>query len=533
MKGYRGAAGAVLGVVIGAASVWAGPVWEGRTGNLPETDIRAVAPAAGGETVLAASPRQLYRYLPETQSWKRVLGVRRPDEVVEIAAEPRNSRVFWLVTHRTLRRSADGGRTWKIVFRRDSESDFRIRTAVPDGAGGVLAGTTQGLYRLRLPEGQWASIEGSPKNTSVDSIVQTTAGEWIIGTARGIYRADRAFTRWELLKADLRRESSEDGALGQFAVEEIAAVPALANAVAWPKNGAIYLGRTDGVYETTKDSVNRLAETDGLNIRHLAADERFVYLATDRGVYRMVPETHAVENVSQGLQSLEVSTISADPSTGAVWAGTPKGLFRLDVAEPVKIPAPPAVPGVTPVDPVEAPFSFTGPAGDPTVADVQLAAIRYAEVSPEKIQAWRDAAARRAWLPKVSFDTDFGEDHNVDIDRGGTNDPDRFIVGPNETNIGWSIGVSWDLADLIWNGDQTLIDVRSRLMVELRNDILNDVTHLYFERRRLQAEMASLPPDVPKLRFEKELKLQELTAQIDALTGGYMSRQLNMREGRT
>jgi hypothetical protein len=63
-------------------------------------------------------------------------------------------------------------------------------------------------------------------------------------------------------------------------------------------------------------------------------------------------------------------------------------------------------------------------------------------------------------------------------------------------------------------------------MVELRDDIMNEVTRTYFERRRLQVELATSSIQDSKLRIEKELRLQELTADIDALTNGYFSEQL-------
>lgn len=63
-------------------------------------------------------------------------------------------------------------------------------------------------------------------------------------------------------------------------------------------------------------------------------------------------------------------------------------------------------------------------------------------------------------------------------------------------------------------------------MVELRDDILDQVNKLYFERLRLKMELASLSIEDLKKRNEKELKLQELTASLDALTGGYFSHQI-------
>ena len=60
-------------------------------------------------------------------------------------------------------------------------------------------------------------------------------------------------------------------------------------------------------------------------------------------------------------------------------------------------------------------------------------------------------------------------------------------------------------------------------MVQLRDDILNEVTRYYYERRRLQIDLAMNPPRDRSKELEKELRLQELTAYIDALTGGYFS----------
>jgi hypothetical protein len=80
----------------------------------------------------------------------------------------------------------------------------------------------------------------------------------------------------------------------------------------------------------------------------------------------------------------------------------------------------------------------------------------------------------------------------------------------------------WNLSDLIWSEQQRLIDSQVRLMVELRNDILDEVNKLFFERRRLKWEIFSGALDSKK-RTEKELKLQELSASLDSLTGGLFS----------
>ena len=63
-------------------------------------------------------------------------------------------------------------------------------------------------------------------------------------------------------------------------------------------------------------------------------------------------------------------------------------------------------------------------------------------------------------------------------------------------------------------------------MVELRDDILDQVNKLYFERLRVKSELDNLALEDRSKVFDKQLKLQELTASLDSLTSGYYSEQL-------
>ena len=63
----------------------------------------------------------------------------------------------------------------------------------------------------------------------------------------------------------------------------------------------------------------------------------------------------------------------------------------------------------------------------------------------------------------------------------------------------------------------------SSLGVQLRNDILDDLRRAFYERKRLKFELAMTAPSDIKAKFEKELRLQELTSTINDLTGNYLS----------
>jgi len=153
---------------------------------------------------------------------------------------------------------------------------------------------------------------------------------------------------------------------------------------------------------------------------------------------------------------------------------------------------------------------------EPSIEEIQEAAVQYAEVQPEKIASWRKKAAVKALFPEVSLDYDKTIYGSVSVVSGTS----IFATGPND----WGVTLKWDLADIVWNSAQgSIIDVRSRLMVKLRNDILQEVNKLYFERRKIQMELLLNPPQNATERLEKELRIEELTGGIDGLTGGYFS----------
>lgn len=169
---------------------------------------------------------------------------------------------------------------------------------------------------------------------------------------------------------------------------------------------------------------------------------------------------------------------------------------------------------------------------EPALAEIRQVAIAYSEVEPEKIRKWRKAAAAKALLPDLRVAYDDAKDWQSSTYFYKDTYEEQYLKDDDITrghDKGWSVSLTWELGDLIWNSAQTTIDARSRLMVQLRDDILNEVTRLYFERKRMQVEMISSPPADFMSRMDKELKLQELTAGIDALTGLYLSKRLGRK----
>jgi len=131
-------------------------------------------------------------------------------------------------------------------------------------------------------------------------------------------------------------------------------------------------------------------------------------------------------------------------------------------------------------------------------------------------------------LPSVDFGIDHDRSRDSSIDEGTF--PNYQLISSQDRDSSVDFSVTWDLSELIWSPHQTSIDVRSKLMAQLRDDLINEVTRTYFERRRLQVTLLTAPPSDQQALMEKELRLQELTALIDGFTGGYFSQRMAVHD---
>lgn len=507
--------------------------WISLSKGLDELDIRSLAVHARDATVIfAGSDRRVFKTMNGGNSWKQVMSVRGGGNNVKfLYTDPSSPDTVYVATDAGVQRSVDGGKRWTQIFKGVRKKGKTVHCLAADARNPyhLWIGTEEGLFLFDAKTNHSAKDGGLPSQP-VHSILPNHQSLFA-ATADGIYRRKYGTERWDRVfsKPDSTRGGEEkeggEASLEQLDIEEFSGGSFFSNLIYLANQNKLYAATDKGVLEGAADG-SSWSPIEGQNlpkhkINFLARSSHTFYAATDAGIFQWEGQSRHFREIYQGLESKKIHFLYYSASGDYLLAGTEKGLFKLAYPElGFTLMEKPVLIQLKPADILE---RFTN---EPSIEAIQRAAIHYAEVHPGKIEGWRKAAARKALLPTVSFDYDLSRDQTVDLDRGGTADPDRYIVGPEEQSRGWSVGVSWDLGDLIWNGDQTSIDTRSRLMVELRDDILTQVTHLYYERRRLQVEMALAPMRDLPVQLEKEIRLQELTAGIDALTGGYLSKRL-------
>jgi hypothetical protein len=155
--------------------------------------------------------------------------------------------------------------------------------------------------------------------------------------------------------------------------------------------------------------------------------------------------------------------------------------------------------------------------GEPDVETVQRAAAAAARADPEELDSWRRAAGRAAWLPKLSAQVS-REDRSWRVyGLTGSGEVDYLRAAPG---LEVQVRAVWELDALIFSASEVRAAEAAAHLLRRREELVARATRLYFERQRLRVALLLAPPEDPAERMERELALEEVTAGLDALTGG-------------
>ena len=455
-------------------------------------------------------------------SWRNVLVVRGDRKDVNfLLFDPKDKNSIYAATASGLFFSSSSGKNWKRIFKGKNslENDCTALAVLPYG---ISLGTKAGLFITKDKGRSWHKTEGRIGNSQILSIAWNPKEPNIIylTCAEGAFKTTNNGESWErvFVSGTQEIETEEEESSDDF--DEISGSPGLRYISIDPNNSNnVYLASSKGVYRSTdkgkawgKLSSYGLLSRDTKTLLILNTGEIFV--TTKSGIFEYVDGRW--QEKSLRLMAKETNFLAMDKKSN-LYAACDSGLFKASLKY------------------AQGHNGYNNQIieykNEPKIKDVQDAAIKYAEVQPEKIIEWRHRAGKKAFLPELSVSLDRNSGDLWHWETGSTTKNDDDCLRRGRDSLDWGIDLKWDLSEIIWNEDQTAIDVRSRLMVQLRGDILDEVTKLYYERLRVKMDIDNLSIEDKKKRTEKELRIEELTASIDALTGGYFSK--NIKESRS
>lgn len=469
--------------------------------------------------ISVATSHSVHLSLDAGRTWHARLQLPAGTEITALAV--RHPMLVLAGTSTGLMGSFDGGKRWKRLLKKSTGCQ-----AVTAHADTAMASCGSGLLVSRDGGRRWQEVTPPSITASVHAIAldPSSASRAYVLTASSLFAGDLDQGLWDELYTEMR---AEDEAVEEPNVEHeigetngsLHHLSAVALDPAEP--GTMFLSSTSGIL-TSRDRGDTWQWMPDRGLPATAINRLFLQRSSPLTVYAATANAvaawpdHADRWTLLPTPGTAINDLAVDGQNA--WVATEQGLYQ------VPLPA-----GGFPETPLPSAHELLSNfVHEPTVAQVREAAIRYAEVHPEKIKRWRRQASLEAFMPTLSFGYDSDTATNNQIDEGTFPNFQQLQTVDRDSSLDAS--VNWDLGELIWNNDQTSIDVRSKLMVELRDDIVDEVTRAYFDRRRLQVELMTRPPTDPQAHIDKELQLQELTARLDGLTGGYFSAHTGIHE---
>ena len=495
--------------------------WKKVSHGISEAEVVRIASSNFGRPAFyAGTSKAIYKSTTGMSSYLASLYLEGSQKQVNDFYVDVLDRAIYAATDSGLYVSLDEGERWeKIYFVKESREE-KCYCVLASGSL-ILLGTSQGLFVSDKNKISWKQFDGYFENKSIFDLLSDQKFIYAV-LESDVYRLQSNFERIEKVFSISSQETDTDDLSGSLADRKVIRSVTIAEG----NPSIIWVVSAQGIFYSEDFSKNwKCVPHESLSLdlimSSIYAHDAF-FIAGQKGVY--VLQDNGWRPIYQGSEATRFNHLSAD-AQGNVYAATDTGIFKLlaqnkdsDQSMPI-------------TSPVNGDEYFLD---EPSIRDVQRASIQYAQVDPEKIKTWQTQVQKKAWLPEFSIG--MGGDKNrttSDNIYGSYTGGGQSYIGPDDktfyNNFGWDVSLSWDLSDLIWNSEQTSIDSRSKLMTELREDILNEVTRLYFERRRLQYEILGNDNGYSDVDIEKKMRLEELTALIDALTGGTFSQEIERK----
>ncbi len=376
--------------------------------------------------------------------------------------------------------------------------------AIATGAGAYVSPDAVRWQRVRaIPSGRVDSVAlrtGSPGH----ELWMVVAGEVWRAT---VERAGAAAA--ESAPLVIGQTAREDGVLGVLrgAVDVALSLPGIDVAILAPDAIAVRAVRARGFRRV------RASLPPAARITRIAAHAQRLWLATDAGLL----EAPGLEGPWRRAAPPAGSAPTRALARGAdgLYAATASGLLEGHSGRG----APPAVG-------FERDLRFE----EPDIARAHRAALGYLGLGVDRLRRLRDGVDRRGLLPTATLRLahDWARTRERDFDEAFLSGAMRQLHDSERKNS-WdyevSLALTWELGDVLYHPEAIDVSREAREVLEVRDDVLDEITQLYFERRRVLMELAALDPaglaDAARLR----LRADELAAGLDAWTGGWFGRE--------
>jgi photosystem II stability/assembly factor-like uncharacterized protein len=451
---------AITILLISSTASRAQEAWVARDGAVKSMELKTAISC--NDVLYIATKNVLYKAKDAKDRWESVFTIPSGGDN-EINCIAGRAKTVFIGTKHGLLRSEDYGASWKKVFKTvlADRNNITYIELSKHNRNKILIGTRKGIFLSEDLGNKWQEISGGLRDASVRCLALNKELMYA-GMESGLYVMrpgvdgwQRAFVRSPGEKSDAEEPEAYDYEDGEkdmsircIAINESRVYITYDKDILYSDDGAKSWNNFSG------DGLN-----GSINYILISSKNKKMYCATTKGTFEFSEDKARWLELYRGMaKSLTVNRlIFAGEDENILLAVTDKGLHSFEGGDFLIDKYPDIERSVKTLKIVLD--------GEPTFKELRDAAIKYAEVSPEKIKKWRAESKASALLPKVSFGADRNTTDLWHWETGSSTKAGDDILLPGQESVDWGATVSWELGNIIWNDDQTNIDVRSRLMV--------------------------------------------------------------------
>ena len=162
-------------------------------------------------------------------------------------------------------------------------------------------------------------------------------------------------------------------------------------------------------------------------------------------------------------------------------------------------------------------------ATDPTIEEVQQAALRRAMLEPRRVRTALARVRSAGILPRVEASLDRGLSRDEDLDRSYEEMDDLNLA--TDQDLDFRVSLKWDLDRLVYDPQELRVRRDIATLAQRRRELLLAVTRMYYELLELRASelLRRRVPQQSDEALERAIRIAELRALLDGLTGGLFS----------
>lgn len=440
--------------------------------------------------------------------------------------------------------SQDGDGKWKKIFFINGKEKI---AGITGTAKKIYIGTKNKIYSGDPDKNNFFEVFSVSKEDEIKAIELSASREYLYaGTKSGLWIIS--------LKGDGERKL----------LAEIKNVTVLKSHPF--QAGVVFAGTEDGLYKLSRKELKLLYTSiskTSSKVNSIAiskSNDDIIFIATDGGLIRMKLKNREFRDLKLNGKIFYVESFNTKPETivalgekdifysqntldkwnsingvipygmskkilynsDSVYLLTDSGIFKSEDNS-----------GAMPLKEIEQKFL-----SEPTIEEMERVVLRTHMVDRDIIHRWRKNSRLRALLPDIDVGVNAGMDR--DFDRGvkdtiyTSSSSGRYYIGPDERKqsesygreLSYGIKLSWKLGDAIFNSSELSVSNETEDILDFRYRILSDLRRVYFERRRLIAELYFLTQEDDYKKFELKNRIDELTAYLDMLSDGYFSRNI-------